>query len=161
MPEPNEFFRGEHSRTLDERYRLSVPSEWADRLAEGSADCILAKERPGCLSLWNAAEWEAKLEDRVELIERKLRLGELDRRISEVQMFGRLLSTRQKRIQLAGRGRLLVPEGFREFLAVEPGAGVLVVGAAVCVEIWNPAAWVKYLEGRIVKFRRLFDHLSR
>lgn len=161
MPEPNEFFRGEHSRTLDERFRLSVPGPWVDRLAAPSAECILAKERHGCLSLWNAAEWEAKLEARVELIEQKLRLGELDRRISQVQMFGRLLSTRQRRVQLAGRGRLLVPEGFREFLGVEPGGSVLVVGAAVCVEIWSPAAWVRYLEGRIVKFRRLFDHLSR
>lgn len=161
MPEPNEFFRGEHSRTLDDRFRLSVPGAWADRLADGSGECVLTKERPGCLSLWNAAQWEAKLEARVELIEQKFRLGELDRRIGQVQMFGRLLSTRQRRVQLAGRGRLVVPEGFREFLGVEPGASVLVVGAAVCVEIWSPEAWVRYLEGRIVKFRKLFDHLSR
>ena len=161
MPVSKVFFRGEHTRTLDERHRLSLPGDWADSLVAESAECILAKERPGCLSLWNAAEWEAKLEARVELIEQKLRLGELDRRINQVQMFGRLLSTRQRRVQLAGRGRLLVPEGFREFLGVEPGGGVLAVGAAVCVEIWNPAAWVRYLEGRIVRFRRLFDHLAR
>lgn len=161
MPEIEEIFRGEFRRTLDERYRLSVPGDWADRLVADSADCILAKERPGCLSLWNATQWEAKLEARVELIEQKLRLGELDRRISQVQMFGRLLSTRQRRVQLAGRGRLLVPEGFREFLGAEPGAAVMIVGAAVCVEIWDPTAWVGYLEGRITKFRRLFDHLSR
>ena len=161
MPEPKPFFRGEFRRTLDERYRLSVPGEWSDLILAEGADCILAKERSGCLSLWIAAEWQEKQEARVELIEQKLRLGELDRRISQVQMFGRLLSTRQRPVQLAGRGRLLVPEGFREFLGCEPGGGVMVVGAAVCVEIWNPAAWVRYLEGRMAKFRRLFDHLSQ
>jgi len=161
MPQSQEFFRGEHSRKMDERYRLSVPGEWADRLGGASGECILAKERPGCLSLWNAAQWVSKLEARAELIEQKFRLGELDRRIGQVQMFGRLWSTRQKPVPLKSGGRLLVPEGFREFLGVEAGGDVMVIGAAVCVEIWNPKAWVKYLEGRIARFRRLFDHLSK
>lgn len=161
MPEPKPFFRGEFRRTLDERHRLSVPGEWSDLVLAAGGDCILAKERPGCLSLWVAADWHEKQEARVELIEQKLRLGELDRRIDQVQMFGRLLSTRQRPVQLAGRGRLLVPEGFREFLGCEPGGPVMVVGAAVCVEIWNPGEWVRYLEARMPKFRRLFDHLSQ
>ncbi len=57
----------------------------------------------------------------------------------QVQMLGRLLSSRHRTVELAGRGRLLVPEGFREFLKVEAGGDVMVVGAGVCVEIWNPA----------------------
>ena len=77
-----------------------------------------------------------------------------------MQLLGRLLSTRHKAVQLAGRGRLVIPEGFREFLAVEPGGEVLVVGAAVCVEIWNPPYWLKYLEAQMPKFRRLLNQLS-
>ncbi len=67
-------------------------------------------------------------------------------------------------MELKGRGRLLVPEGFRKFLGVDrdpPDNEVLVVGAAVCVEIWKPDAWLKYLEGRMPKFRRLFHQLSK
>ena len=63
-------------------------------------------------------------------------------------------------MQLAGRGRLLIPEGFREFLGVEPDGEVMVVGAAVCIEIWNPPEWLEYLKVRMPKFRRLFDRLS-
>ena len=55
----------------------------------------------------------------------------------------------------------MIPEGFREFLAVEPAHDVQIIGAAVCVEIWNPAAWLKYLEGRMPRFGRLFDLLSK
>jgi MraZ protein len=161
MPQSQEFFRGEHTRTLDERHRFSVPSEWVERLGDESGKCVMAKERPGCLSLWNAAQWEAKLEARAELIEQKFRLGQLDQRIGQVQMFGRLWSTRQRPVEFRSGGRLLVPDGFREFLGVEPGGGLMVIGAAVCVEVWNPKAWVKYLEGRMSKFRRLFDHLSK
>ena len=161
MSGPPQFILGEHRRTLDERYRLTIPSEMGEVLAADSPDCFLAKERTGCLSLWSAAVWRARLDEGVALIEQKMRSGRLDGRIAEVQRLGRLLSTRHMPVQLAGRGRLLVPEGFREFLAVEPGGEVIVVGAAVCVEIWRPDAWISYLQKRIPKFRRLFDQLTQ
>ncbi len=161
MSGPQEFLLGEFQRTLDDRYRLSIPSELGDALMVESADCILAKERPGCLSLWCAPVWQARLDEGVELVKQKMRAGKLQERIGQVQLFGRLLSTRHRPIQLAGRGRLVIPEGFREFLGVEPGGEVQIIGAAVCVEIWSTAAWLKYLESRMPRFRRLFDQLSR
>jgi MraZ protein len=161
MPGTNEFLLGEFRRTVDERYRLSIPNELGDVLTATGPNCILAKERPGCLSLWNADVWQGRLDEGVELVKQKMRAGRFQDRIAEVQLFGRLLSTRHKPVQLAGRGRLVIPEGFREFLAVEPGGEVQIIGAAVCVEIWNPAAWLKYLESRMPRFRRLFDRLSK
>jgi MraZ protein len=161
MPGTQEFLLGEFQRTIDERYRLSIPSELGDALAAESTDCILAKERPGCLSLWSAPIWQARLDEGVELVKQKMRAGKLQERLAEVQLLGRLLSTRHRGVQLAGRGRLVIPEGFREFLGVEAGGEVQIIGAAVCIEIWNPAAWLTYLEGRMPRFRRLFDQLSR
>ena len=161
MPHVEEFLLGEYLRSLDERYRLSIPGELADALTATTPDCILAKERPGCLSLWSGPLWQARLDEGVEVVKQKMRAGKLGERIAEVQLFGRLLSTRHRLVQLAGRGRLVIPEGFREFLGVEAGGEVQIVGAAVCVEIWNPAAWLKYLEIRMPRFRRLFDRLSK
>jgi MraZ protein len=158
-PESGEFILGEFERTLDDRFRLSIPSELLAGFGSESR-CVLAKERPGCLSLWRADAWQAKLQAGVDLVQSKMRAGKLEGRLGQVQMLGRLLSTRHKEVELAGRGRLLIPEGFREFLKVEAGGEVLVVGAAVCVEIWQPQAWLSYLEQRIPKFRRLFDQLS-
>ena len=160
MPGQDDFILGEFQRTLDERFRLSLPPELAERLAADGSDCILAKERPGCLSLWSGKVWKARMDQGVEVVQAKMRAGKLDGRIAQVQLLGRLLSTRQASVQLAARGRLLVPEGFRQFLQVEAGKEVTVVGAAVCVEIWNPEAWLRYLEQRIPKFRRLLDQLS-
>ena len=79
--------------------------------------------------------------------------------MEEVQRLGRLLSTRQRPVQLAGRGRLVVPEGFREFLGVEPGGEVMVVGAAVCVEIWNPEKWSHYVGEEMPAFRQLLGRV--
>lgn len=160
MARDPELILGEFRRTLDERHRLSIPQELIEPLGGENAACILAKERLGCLSLWNHQRWRSGLDAGVAIIQGKLRAGKLESRLAEVQLLGRLLSTRHTPVTLAGRGRLLLPEGSREFLHVEAGGDVLLVGAAVCVEIWSPVAWLSYLERRMPKFRRLFDRLT-
>ncbi|NIM09934.1 MAG: division/cell wall cluster transcriptional repressor MraZ [Planctomycetales bacterium] len=155
-----ELIVGEFSRVLDERHRLSLPGELLEQLAAPEGRCILAKERPGCLSLWSKPGWQEKLDEGVALVRGKIRAGKLEGRLGQVQALGRLLSTRHREVQIAARGRLLVPEGFRQFLGVEQGGEILVVGAAVCVELWRPDAWLDYLQRRIPRFRQLFDKLS-
>jgi transcriptional regulator MraZ len=154
------FILGEATRTLDHRFRLSIPTEMAAPVVSEGGRCILAKERPGCLSLWNAATWKTRLDDGVALVEKKIEAGRLEGRVEEVQQLGRLLSTRHRTVQLAGRGRLVIPDGFREFLGVEPGGVVVVVGAAVCVEIWLPAQWSEVIGEQMPAFRRLLDALA-
>jgi len=160
MSENKEFLLGEVPRVLDERHRISIPGALAEAITAAGPDCILAKERPGCLSLWNAAQWQTRLDAGVELVKSKMRAGRLEGRLDEVQLLGRLLSTRHQQVQLAGRGRLVIPERFREFLGVEAGGDVMVVGAALCVEIWHPSRWLHYLEERMADFRGLLDNLS-
>lgn len=158
---PLSLLTGEFSRALDERYRLSLPAELADPLTLGGGDCVLVKERPGCLSLWPKAEFHERTQAGLELVQAKLRAKKLEERWTEVQRLGRLLSTRQREVQLAGRGRLVIPEGFREFLQVEPSGAVMVVGAAICVELWQPAAWMERLHAELPNFQQLFDDLTR
>jgi len=165
MPNPGQLILGEFPCTLDERFRLSIPKSLVELLTNGNSRCILAKERSGCLSLWSAESWEVKLDARIKLVEQKLQADSFgEDRIAQVQLLGRLLSTRHLAVELRSGGRLLIPEGFRQFLGVErdpPENEVLVVGAAVCLEIWKPAAWLAYLEKRMPKFRRVFHRLSR
>ncbi len=164
MSDSSSLMLGEYRRTIDERHRVLIPKPLFELLGAESADCILVKERPGCISLWPAGAWQAKLDEGVSWVAEKLGHQKLEGEIGRVQMFGRLLSTRHTPVQLAGRGRLVIPEGFREFLGVEPREGrneVMVVGAAVCVEIWSPDEWLAYLKREMPKFRRLFEHLTQ
>jgi MraZ protein len=147
-------------RALDDRYRLSLPVDVAEVLIDETNTCLLAKERPGCLSLWPKAVWQQKINDGIELVRSKIRTGRLEGRIADVQALGRLLSTRHREVTLAGRGRLVLPEGFREFLGVSPGEDVMVVGAAVCIELWNPAVWAEAIGQQMPEFRQLFDGLT-
>lgn len=155
-----ELLIGEYPRSLDDRYRLSLPPELLDPLLASGPRLVLAKERSGCLSLWSAALWKPRIDAAVDVVRSKLQAGLLAQRVGELQDLGRLLSTRHRVVSLAGRGRLVLPEGFREFLAVEPGGDLLVVGAAVCVELWQPAAWTAFISGEMPGFRRRIDDLT-
>ncbi len=155
----SELLIGEFHRSLDDRYRLGIPTELLEPLSLQSGQAMLAKERPGCLSLWSAGLWRQKMDAGMSVLKGKIQAGRLEGRLNEVQQLGRLLSTRHKEVKLSERGRLLIPEGFREFLQVEPGDETMVVGAAVCVEIWRPSAWIEYLNRRMPRFRKLFDGL--
>ena len=151
---------GEFVRTLDDRHRLSLPPELSLPLLASGGKLVLAKERLGCLSLWQANIWKPRIDAAVEVLRTKLQAGLLTQRVGQLQDVGRLLSTRHKVLSLAGRDRLVVPEGFRDFLGVEGGGEVLVVGAAVCVELWQPAAWHACVSSEMPDFRRRIDELT-
>ena len=142
------FITGEARRTIDDRFRITLPAELADLVADADGNCILAKERAGCLSLWKAFDWKKRIDDGVAILKLRIQAGKMESRWSEVQRLGRLLSTRSKTVTLANRSRLLIPDGFREFLDVPVNQDVMVVGAAICVEIWNPTAWLETLRHR-------------
>ncbi|MBN2473810.1 MAG: division/cell wall cluster transcriptional repressor MraZ [Pirellulales bacterium] len=163
-----EIILGEFRCRLDNRYRVPIPPDFDRWLTGNSPELVLAKERPGCLSLWNRAFWEAKVNAKIRLVQQKVQQGFQDERIGQVQLFGRLLSSRHQDAKLDKQRRLTVPKSFRDFLGVKPRTGdaedpeqsnVMVVGAAVCVEVWNPAAWLEHLRQRMPKFRRLIDRL--
>ncbi len=160
MADPQPFVLGEVSRTLDERFRLSLPADLVKALGAEGDQCMLAKERSGCLSLWSVGKWQEKLDRDVKLVRAKMEAGRLEGRLQDIQLLGRMLSSRHRSVPLTARGRVLIPEGFREFLGVEAGGDVMVVGAAVCLELWNPACWLEYLEQQLPEFRQVLDRLA-
>lgn len=154
------FLTGEYWRTIDERHRLMLPPELAQEVSDDDGGVIVAKERAGCLSLWRPEEWQRKHDSGVSLLRQKLESGRMEQRSGDVQRLGRLLSTRHQLVKLANRSRLLIPEGFRPFLGVDAGREVVVVGAVVCVEIWQPAAWNEVLRAEMPEFGELFRQLT-
>ena len=160
MP-PEHFITGEFKRTVDDRYRITLPPEMAQAAADMAGNAILVKERYGCLSLWQADLWQKRLEDGIAVIRQKIQAGRMEQRWGEVQRMGRLLSTRSRTVKLANRSRLLIPEGFREFLDVSVNQQVMIIGAVICVEIWNPQAWLATLRDEMPEFGPLFQELTQ
>jgi len=161
MPDaPSSFLTGEYRRALDDRFRLTLPTDFAQGVTDDAGETILAKERYGCLSLWKAGDWRQRMSDGMSLIREKIRAGRMEQRWTDVQRLGRLLSTRATDVSLANRSRLLIPEGFREFLDVPKSGEVVVVGAVICIEIWQPQAWMDHLKSDMPEFGELFKQLS-
>lgn len=154
------FLSGEFKRTIDERFRVSLPPELASVISDDNGSVILAKERTGCLSLWRSDEWQKRLDSGVSLLTQKMESGRMEGRWGDVQRLGRLLSTRHQSVTLAKRSRLLIPESFRAFLDVASGKDVMIVGAAVCVEIWHPDHWLDVLKSEMPEFGDLFKTLT-
>ncbi|MEY2726120.1 MAG: hypothetical protein RLZZ458_1987 [Planctomycetota bacterium] len=155
------FLTGEFWRTIDERHRLMLPPELAQEISDADGSVILAKERAGCVSLWRPSEWQRRLESGVHLLQQKLDAGRMEQRFSDVQRLGRLLSTRHQPVTLSNRSRLLIPEGFRSFLGIDAGREAVIVGAVICVEIWQPAAWNEVLRAEMPEFGELFKQLTQ
>ena len=59
MTDSSNIILGEVLRSLDDRHRVSIPAEMVAPLTTSSPECMLAKERPGCLSLWSRFRWRA------------------------------------------------------------------------------------------------------
>ena len=156
----DELILGEFTRTLDERFRVALPNELVAVLRADDGRCVLAKERPGCLSLWEASAWRQRNNLGLDLIRAKLRAGKLAEHPERLQLLGRLLSTRHAEVQVADRGRLLIPDGFRGFLKAAAGGDVMLIGAGVCVEIWQPAAWNAFVTAAMPEFRQRMDDLT-
>lgn len=161
MPDSKLDLRGEFVRRLDDRWRLSLPDPFAGLLCPHEDSlCVVAKERNGALSVWNQKDWDARINDAVGLVARKLETGRLANRLTDVQTFGRLLSAKFKECRLESKDRLTIPEGYRAFSGLEQDGTCVVVGAAICVEIWSPTAWQEYLKQEIGSFGPLFEQLS-
>jgi len=154
------FITGEFRRTIDDRFRLTLPPEFAEGISDADGNVIIAKERSGCLSLWRSDDWQKRLDSGIQLLQQKIDSGRMEGRWSDVQRLGRLLSTRHQQVTLAKRSRLLIPEGFRQFLGSEAGQEVVVVGAVICVEIWHPERWLDVLKSEMPDFGDLFKTLT-
>ena len=90
------FISGEYRRTLDDRFRLTLPPDFAEGISDEDGNVIVAKERNGCLSLWRQDEWKKRLDSGIELLRQKIDSGRMEGRWGDVQRLGRLLSTRHQ-----------------------------------------------------------------
>ncbi|MEZ6129036.1 MAG: division/cell wall cluster transcriptional repressor MraZ [Planctomycetaceae bacterium] len=154
------FFTGESKRTIDDRFRLTLPPDFGEGISDTDGNVIIAKERSGCLSLWRCDEWQKRLDSGIQLLQQKIDSGRMEGRWGDVQRLGRLLSTRHQQVALAKRSRILIPEGFRQFLGSAAGQEVVVVGAVICVEIWHPERWLDVLKAEMPDFGDLFKTLT-
>ncbi len=122
-------FTGEYRHAVDGKGRIAVPARFRGQLSDGA---VVARWLDSCLAIFPMTAW-GELATRVG----SLPMTDPNARLLQRQLFSGALET-----ELDGQGRVLVPQGLREFAGLESEA--LVLGSRDHAEIWAPARWTEY-----------------
>lgn len=137
-------FYGTYTPKLDEKGRLILPARFREALAEGT---VLTRGRQGCLYAFPRTEFE--------------RLGEQLRRAMETSAeagdFSRLLHAGASEEVPDRQGRITVPPPLRRFAGLDRDCAV--IGNGTRVEVWDLAAWERYLAEQEERFSGSADQV--
>ena len=122
-------FIGEHSHTIDEKGRLSIPAKYRAQLAQG---LVVTRGLDGCLFLYTQAEWK-KIAGRLAALPISQR---------QSRAFVRLMLAGAWDAKLDSQGRVIIPDYLRGYAGI--AKHVTVAGLYNRIEIWNEDAWQEY-----------------
>ena len=131
--QPQKFFAGEFFHSIDEKKRITIPSDW--RRAEPQDFIILPEPGRQVLLVMSPEEF-AETSARVEA---EPTVSARDRRI-----FSRQLHARAKHGASDRQGRLVLPEDFCKELGLK--GEIALVGGRGRFEIWNLKKWKRAQE---------------
>lgn len=120
-------FRSQHEHSLDDKDRLTIPSRYRHRFAEG---CTIVAGADPCLEIHPPAELE-QLEEQS--------LAPLGRMSKDARRLRRRMYGNSDETALDSAGRIRIS---KELIAHAGLSGTCkLVGAGECIEIWHPKAW--------------------
>ena len=119
-------FLGTYEHSLDAKGRVILPAKFRERLEAGA---YLARSLDGCLSLYDAEEFDRVAQD----MQEKARRGAVERNAVRSFAAGATEATPDK------QGRITIPAHLRSFAGLE--REVVVTGALTRIEIWDAARW--------------------
>ena len=119
-------FLGTYEHSLDAKGRVILPAKFRERLEAGA---YLARSLDGCLSLFDAEEFDRVAQDMKE----QARRGAVERNAVRSFAAGATEATPDK------QGRITIPAHLRSFAGLE--REVVVTGALTRIEIWDAARW--------------------
>ncbi len=119
-------FLGEFSHTLDEKGRLTIPAKFRDELAGG---LVITRGIDRCLSVYPRQVWDGLAEQ----------IAKLPLTQRNARNFGRLMFSGAADFIPDRQGRVLIPQGLRDYAELDSEA--IVIGLYDRLEIWNPDSW--------------------
>ena len=123
---------GAYEHTIDDKNRLTLPSKFRERFADG---IVVTRGMDGCLYAYTLAEWERLVESR---------LGSLDPLGVEGRRMQRFFFSGAAVAQPDKQGRVMIPAALIEHAGL--GRDVVVAGVYDHLEIWDRAAWRRELD---------------
>ena len=138
-------FTGNIERSIDDKHRLSIPTEMRCGFAMGSGQSVVyaSPGGAGCICLWPEATFEAMSNS----LDQSLLPDE------EVMEYEQLLFSQTRRIEIDKAGRIRLPETLLEFANI--GSQAVVIGVRDHLEISNPDQWNASLDEKLPKWQQI------
>lgn len=124
-------FIGEYSHTIDNKKRLSIPSDFRSDLGDKA---VITRGFENCLFLYPQSEWK----ERAEKISNRSSLKSDARDLARVMLAG------AREVKIDDLGRILIPDYLKEYADLEKD--VTVAGLYNRIEIWDEESWKDYRE---------------
>ena len=137
-------FLGTHSPRLDEKGRLFLPAKFRDDLAEG---VVITKGQERCLYVFPMAEFRRVTEA----------MSQAPVTQKTVRDYSRVFFASASDEVPDKQGRITVPLSLREYAGLSRDC--VVIGANTRVEVWDAAAWERYLADREQAFADLEEEV--
>ena len=137
-------FLGTHSPRLDDKGRLFLPAKFRDELAEG---IVITKGQERCLYVFPMAEFRRVTEA----------MSQAPVTQKTVRDYSRVFFASASDEVPDKQGRITVPPSLREYAGLTRDC--VVIGANTRVEVWDAAAWERYLADREQAFADLEEEV--
>lgn len=114
-------FTGTFQNTLDNKYRMIIPSKYRDQLG---GRCMLTRGFDCCLYIYSMEDWAV-------LVDKIKQLKQSDR---DVRKFIREFFSNTEECSLDSQGRILIPANLRDYAGITKN--LVTKGAMDKIEIW-------------------------
>ena len=125
-------FFGEYVLRMDSRGRLVIPAKFREQF---SAGLVITKGFDRCLFVYTTSDWAE--------IFHKWQQRPLMSTSTAVHKYTKILWASVSRESLSGQGRITLSQNLRAYAGLKGDCAVL--GAGLCVEIWDLAIWRRYV----------------
>ena len=136
-------FLGSFRHTLDNKFRLTIPSRYRNLLATGVV--ITRSPNEPCLMVFPMPEWE-RIAAKIDA------LPKMDQRANRLR---RSVFSNAESLELDKQGRILLSQFLREFADID--GEVILAGMHSHIEIWGPQKWEKAIENQEDEMMEAFD----
>jgi MraZ protein len=119
-------FLGQFQHSLDDKGRLTIPSRFRELLGEGA---FITQGFDRNLMVLPADKWQQVYDH----------INTMSLTDPSARLLRRVIYSNAYPVEVDKAGRILVPQGLRQFLGLNGEASV--VGQGEFFEIWSPASW--------------------
>jgi MraZ protein len=122
-------FTGEYRHSVDGKGRVAVPARFRTQLVGGA---FVARWIDECLGIFPREAWDAFA----------AKVAALPVTNPSARTFSRFIFSGAFEVELDAQGRVVVPQGLREWAGL--GTDAVVVGSRDHIELWEPDRWARY-----------------